>query len=93
MLSLKPFKIGLIFGHITAGDGNDKYIYARVEEIFRKDESREVILKGNHLNNCFVLDEINWKTNGKDTYTIFPILKRISEYCIDKITPFEYTFG
>lgn len=72
-------------------DVND-HIYARVDYVERKDDSRTVLLKGYNPSDCFELDRIDEVSNEKDTYSVKPIMKKIREFCPLKMVPFEYKY-
>lgn len=68
----------------------DEHVYANVEYVAKKSDSREVTLKGYNPSDCFVLDEINVVDNGKDVYSVLPKMKQISDFCPMKMVPFSY---
>lgn len=70
----------------------DTHHYAYVEYIERDLQSRVVELKGYHLSDCFALDKIESFHNGKDVYSILPIMKKTSGFCPRKLVPFSYRF-
>lgn len=70
----------------------DEHHYAYVDYVDKEPGSNLVKLKGYHVSDCFVLDSIDYYTNGKDTYSVLPKLKQVKEICPLKMTPFEYEF-
>lgn len=69
----------------------DNHIYANVEYIEDLgDKDNIVALKGYNPSYCFELDRVEYKSNGKNTYSILPIMKQNSELCPRKMTPFSY---
>ncbi len=70
----------------------DEYNYAYVDYVAKEAGSNIVELKGYHVSDCFVLDSIDYRSNGKDTYSILPKLRQVRELCPMKLTPFSYEF-
>lgn len=70
----------------------DEHVYAAVDVIEDDEDSRIVKLKGTNPSDCFELDRIETVSNGKDTFSILPILKQVKTECVDKKTPFEYDY-
>lgn len=70
----------------------DEHTYALVNYIDKDLSSRKVTLKGYNPSDCFVLDKIDVVSNGKDTYSVLPKMKKISDHCPMKMIPFEYDF-
>lgn len=76
----------------SESDAVDDYLYANVENVIKKIGSREVTLVGYNPNSCYDLDEVKVYSNGKNAYSVLPVMKRVSELCPMRITPFSYTF-
>lgn len=70
----------------------DAHNYAYVEYVEKEIDSDTVSLKGYNVSDCFELDKIEYFHNDKDTYSILPILKQVSQFCPKKMTPFTYEF-
>lgn len=70
----------------------DEYNYAYVDYVEKNEDSNIVKLKGYHVSDCFVLDSIDYRSNGVDTYSILPKLRQVRELCPMKLTPFSYEF-
>lgn len=66
----------------------DDYLYAYVKDI--KVENGYLFIKGINPSDCFKLKEIKVVDNGKDTYSVLPKVKMISESCKSKPTEFSY---
>jgi hypothetical protein len=71
----------------------DENIYANVSQIERIRGTRAVLLKGENPSSCYQLDTIHMISNGKDVYSVLPILKQVSSPCTQSMTPFEYEFN
>jgi len=74
----------------SRGDNGRNQTYANVEHIERFPEKGILKLQGHNPSDCLVLDEIRVLDNGRNTITILPRMKRISQHCPMKMTPFTY---
>lgn len=81
-----------LFVEETTSAAVDDHIYAAVEYIEKQEGTRTVLLKGYNPSDCFQLEEIKWVDNGRDTFSVLPIMKRTSSHCPMKLMPFEYEF-
>jgi hypothetical protein len=79
-----------IFISESNSDAVDEYAYAGVQFIEKSAGSRVVQLKGYNPSDCFVLDQIEIINNEKDTYSVLPRMKQISDFCPMKMVPFTY---
>lgn len=70
----------------------DEFVYANVEYITKDENSREVTLHGYNYSDCIELDRIEVVHNDKDTFSVLPIMKQVSESCPMKMVPFAYTW-
>jgi hypothetical protein len=68
----------------------DDHSYAYVNYVDKEQANGEVVLKGYNPSDCFVLDKIEHRSNGKDTYSVLPIMKQVRSFCPMKMTPFSY---
>lgn len=68
----------------------DDYVYAAVEYIKKDFGSRRVMLEGVNPSDCFALEEVRFVSNGKDTYSVLPKMKQVSNDCRAKQSPFSY---
>jgi hypothetical protein len=65
----------------------DEHLYAQVEYIdlgFTGGLGGEALLVGNSLSPCLAFDRVEYTNNGKDTWSILPIMKKISSTCPEK---------
>lgn len=69
----------------------DSHTYAYVDYI-EQTGSGKVKLRGYHLSDCFELEKIAAFSNGKNVYSILPILKKVSNFCPRKMLPFSYEY-
>lgn len=67
-------------------------IFANVSHVEKTGMNDRVILKGYNPSDCFELDEISYRHNKKDTYSVYPKMKQVSEFCPRKMIPFSYEF-
>ncbi|MBL7664813.1 MAG: hypothetical protein JNM93_06735 [Bacteriovoracaceae bacterium] len=72
----------------------DDHTYARVQYVEEIPGTNKVLLKGYNPSDCFQLDKITYVSNGKDTYSVLPILKNTyaDNFCPRKMVPFNYEF-
>jgi hypothetical protein len=70
----------------------DNNVYANVTSVEKVPGTRTVLLKGSNPVNCYGLAQIKYVTNGKDTYSVLPILKQVSPNCENVTTPFTYSW-
>lgn len=68
----------------------DQFIYAQVDYIEKSSSSRTVILAGYNPSECLELEKIVVEHNGKDTFSILPIMRQTSDFCPMKMVPFKY---
>lgn len=71
----------------TPSDGD---MYANVEYIERRADTRTIKLLGHNPSDCYILSDIEVVSNGKNTYSVFPIMEKQSDFCPMKMTPFTY---
>ena len=68
----------------------DDFVYANISSVERVPGTRTVMLKGTNPVNCFDLDQIKYISNGKDSYSVLPIMKQVSANCETKPVAFNY---
>jgi hypothetical protein len=68
----------------------DDYTYANVNYVEEMAGTRRIYLHGSNPSPCFDLDRVEFVSNGQNTYSVLPILKRVSEVCPQQMTPFNY---
>lgn len=69
----------------------DDFMYAGVQYIMAKNPGNEVLLIGQNPSDCFDLKEVRWISNGRDTYSVLPILEEIKNECPAVMTDFSYS--
>lgn len=67
----------------------DENIYAAIEYIEKKSKD-EVVLHGWRYSNCIDLDKVKVISNKKDTLSILPVMKQLSQFCPMKGMPTQY---
>lgn len=75
----------------TSGSVDDHY-YAIVDHIdlgFTGGLGGSAILVASSPSSCLVFDRLEYLSNGKDTISVLPILKKISNRCIERNERFE----
>jgi hypothetical protein len=76
----------------ASSESVDDNIYAMVDYIevgFTGGASGDAILVAQSPSPCLVLDKVEYRTNGKDSISVLPIMKRISSSCPEKTEQFE----
>lgn len=69
----------------------DEFSYAYVNHIQKEGTSKGYVkLEGYNPSDCFQLEKIDVISNGKDTYSILPRMKQVSDFCPMKMVPFSY---
>ena len=68
----------------------DEHIYANVLRVDTVPGSRNIVIRGENPSSCFVLDRIEFVSNGSDTYSVLPILKQVQAECDTVKVPFAY---
>lgn len=69
---------------VSSSSSVDDHLYAQVDYIelgFTGGLSGEAMLVGKSLSPCLAFDKVEYKSNGKDTVSIMPIMKKISTNC------------
>lgn len=83
-----PFELkGEIKVGEAASNSIDEHLYAQVDYVelgFTGGLSGDALLVGHSVSPCLVLDKVEYLSNKKDTYSILPIMKKISSDCPEK---------
>jgi hypothetical protein len=74
----------------SQGPAGDGYLYANVQFVEDNDWDRTLKMSGVNPSDCFELDRVEVYSNGVDTYSILPILKKVKEECLPIPTRFSY---
>lgn len=75
--------------HEASSNSVDDSIYAAIEYVEKK-SAGEYVLHGLRYSTCMELDQIKVIPNKRDTLSILPIMKRVSENCPMKGVPVAY---
>jgi len=86
-----PFELkdGLFVEEATS-QNQDEHIYAMVDYIelgFMGGQTGSAQLVGWKPSDCLELDRVEYLSNGKDTLSVLPIMKRVREFCPLKMVP------
>lgn len=73
----------------SSSNSVDEHLYAAIDQL-EKIEGDNYMLRGWRYSQCLVLDRIEVVSNGKDTFSVLPILKQISQFCPMKGMPVAY---
>jgi hypothetical protein len=74
----------------SASQNQDDHLYAIVDYIelgFMGGETGSAQLIGWNPSDCLELDHVEYVSNGKDTLSILPIMKKVREFCPLKMVP------
>lgn len=63
----------------------DDFIYADVERLEKVGD--QYIIHGWRYSHCIELDKIKVISNNKDTLSVLPVMKQVSDFCPMKMTP------
>lgn len=70
----------------------DNYQYAYVEEIQENIEKDVLTLKGYNPSDCYEISQVSYISNGEDTYSVLPRMKKIRDFCPMKMMPFSISW-
>lgn len=76
----------------ASSESVDDNIYAMVDYVevgFTGGTSGDAALIAQSPSPCLVLDKVEYRTNGNDSISVLPIMKRISSSCPEKTVQFE----
>jgi len=86
-----PFEISDEINIANRNDGTiDEFIYPAIDYVEKNYGKRTIKLVGYNPSDCFELDRIEIVSDKNDTYSIMPVLKKVSNFCAFKMTPFTY---
>lgn len=67
----------------------DDHLYADIDNIEKKADGK-FVLNGWRYSNCIELDHVEVKSNHKDTLSVMPIMKQLTDFCPMKMMPVSY---
>ena len=67
----------------------DEHLYAAIDGLEHKG-GENYIMHGWRYSNCVDLDHVEVVSNNKDTLSVLPIMKQVSDFCPMKMTPVSY---
>lgn len=70
----------------------DEFIYAQVDFIdlgFTGGTTGSAFLHAQRSSPCVEFDHVEYLSNGKDTISIMPIMKQVSDFCPMKMVPYQ----
>lgn len=79
-----------MFVNQASSDAIDDVVYANVEYVQKMEGKRQVVLKGYNPSDCFVQDRVEFIDNGKNVYSVLPVMEQVSDHCPMKMVPFEW---
>jgi hypothetical protein len=72
---------------LSSSNSVDDHLYAQVEYVelgFTGGTSGDAVLVGNSVSSCLELDKVEYLSNKKDTLSVLPVMKKISNNCPEK---------
>jgi hypothetical protein len=70
----------------------DNYQYAYVDEIQENVEKDVLTLRGYNPSDCYEIDKVTYISNGSDTYSVLPKMKKVRDFCPMKMMPFSISW-
>lgn len=84
---------GKLSDTLTIGEASsaavDDHLYAAIDGLEHKGGS-DYVLHGWRYSNCIDIDRVEVVSNGKDTLSVLPIMKQLSDFCPMKMMPVSY---
>jgi hypothetical protein len=74
---------------VSSSNSVDDYLYAQVDYVdlgFTGGGSGDALLVGHSVSPCLALDRVEYLSNEADTFSILPIMKKVSKDCPEKRT-------
>lgn len=68
----------------------NNFLYAQVEYVEKIQGARTIVLAGTNPSDCLALDRVQFVSNEKNALAVLPILKKSTENCEYRPTPFKY---
>lgn len=73
----------------SASGAVDEHLYAAIDNVEKKADGK-FVLQGWRYSNCIELQKIEVRSNNKDTLSVLPIMKQVSDFCPMKMMPVSY---
>ena len=74
----------------SSSNAVDDFIYANVHYIKQEMGSNTINIEGYNPSDCYELDEVKFVSNGVNTYSVLPIMRKIRDFCPMKLVPFSH---
>lgn len=87
----KGIKDNLVISE-SRSNNMDEFIYAQVDYIdlgFAGGATGSAFIHAQLPSPCLEFDHVEYLSNGKDTISIMPIMKQVSDFCPMKMVPYE----
>jgi len=81
----------ILISQAASVDVND-HVYAGVDYVEKTENSRKVVLYLNTPSDCYEFDRVEELSNGKDTFSVKPIMRKIRRSCPVKVTEFKVDY-
>lgn len=72
---------------LSSSNSVDDHLYAQVDYVdlgFTGGTSGEAVLVGSAVSTCLELDKVEYISNKNDTFSVLPVMKKVSNNCPDK---------
>lgn len=67
----------------------DEHLYAAIDDIEKRADGK-FVLNGWRYSNCIEFDKVEVRSNHKDTLSVLPIMKQVSDFCPMKMMPVSF---
>jgi hypothetical protein len=74
----------------SSSNSVDDYIYAAIEYVENRGKT-DYVLHGWRYSNCIDINKIQVVSNNKDTLSILPVMKQLTDFCPMKMMPTQYS--
>lgn len=84
-------KSDTLFVEESSLSAKDNHIYGYISYIDQSSlKDNNITIKAYNISDCMQLDRVEIYNNGKNTYSILPIMKQIRDFCPMKMVPYEF---
>ncbi len=90
IISASPFNLKTKLIIQEASRDNEELTYPYVTTIRPTVDKRKILVEAYTVSSCFELEKIKIRSNWKNAYIVYPIMKQTSEFCPRKMTPITF---
>ncbi len=73
----------------SSSNAIDEHLYAAIDNVEKKANGK-FVLHGWRYSNCVEFDKVEVISNNKDTLSVLPIMKQVSDFCPMKMMPVSF---